>query len=126
MTQATPYPTLKQVVPFIAAASGTLLVMGGISLMIEDAAQARSTLAVACIAFFVIITMPIYDINAWSLTKRTIVHTVAMLVTVLPCVALSGWFDTSNLSGIMWMLVTYVLFGLGSWTIGYMVSRLQR
>lgn len=98
--------------------------MGGISLIIEDTAQARSTLAVGLIAFFVIIAMPIYDINAWSLTTRTIVHIVAMMVTIIPCLMFSGWFDMSKPSGVMWMLVSYVLFGLVSWVIGYTVNKL--
>ncbi len=97
--------------------------MGAISLKIEDAAQARSTLTVAFIAFFVIITMPIYDINAWSLTLRTIVHATIMLVTVLPCLALSGWFDLSSAKGLAWMLVQYVLFGVSFWTIGYLINK---
>ena len=119
MTQPSAYPSFRKILPFIVSACITLVVMSGISLAIPDETQARSTFVVGIIAFFVTIAMPIYDINAWSLAKRTMVHLLAMIVTILPCLAYSGWFDVSTTSGVMLMLISFVGFGLISWIIGF-------
>ena len=112
--------------PYAISAAITLLVMAVLSFFIPDPSQAHSTLIVGFIAFFVIIAMPIYNIDSWSLRKKTIVHIVAMLVTILPCLALSGWFDISNWRGIGIMFATDACFGIVSWTIGFLVNKLSQ
>lgn len=97
----------------------TLIAMALISLNVADKQQASGTFFVGMVAFFVIAAMSIYDINSWSLRKRTIVHFVVMLVTVLPTLYLSGWYDVSSWQGIGLMLLSYGGFGLVAWTIGF-------
>ena len=105
--------------PYVISATIALLIMTTLSFFIPDKSQAHSTFIVGLIVFFVIIAMPVYNIESWSLLKKTIVHILAMLATVLPYLVLSGWFDISNWRGIDVMLVTYVCFGVVGWTIGF-------
>ena len=99
--------------------------MSFITIAISDASQSHGAFIAGLIAFFVILAMPIYSIDAWSVRKRTIVHIVAMLITVVPCLVVSGWFDVTTGLGIATMLVTYVGFGIAAWTVGYVLHRIR-
>ena len=110
-------------IPYIISATISLVIMATLSFIIPDPSQAHSTLIVGVIAFFTIMAMPIYNIDKWSLRKKTIVHILAMLVTVLPCTAMSGWFDISRGSGILAMLAMYVAFGVAGWTVGFLANK---
>lgn len=109
--------------PYVISATISLVIMAALSFFIPDPSQAHSTLIVGLIAFFTIMAIPIYNIDKWSLRKKTIVHILVMLVTVLPCMAMSGWFDISQGSGILAMLVVYVAFGVVGWTIGFLANK---
>lgn len=91
--------------------------MVAISFAINDPEQARGTLCSGLIAGVTIAAIPIYDIDSWSLTRRSIVHFLVMAVTVLPILLLSGWFTVPVAIGV------FLLFGVVGWTIGYFVSR---
>lgn len=99
--------------------------MSFITIAISDASQAHGAFIAGLIAFFVILAMPIYSIDAWSVRKRTIVHIVAMLVTIVPCLVVSGWFDVTTGWGIATMLLTYVGFGIAAWAVGYVVHKIR-
>lgn len=93
--------------------------MGAISFFIQDPGQSQSTLIAGLIAAVTIAAIPIYDINSWSLAKRSLVHVLVMLVTVLPLLFLSGWFTAPVAIGV------FVLFGIVGWAIGYIIFRIQ-
>lgn len=115
----------KVLQPYIISAAITFVVMSLIAIAIPDDAQQRGTFITGVIVFFVILAMPIYSIDTWSLRKRTIVHAVAMLVTILPCLVVSGWFDVTTWQGIIMMTLTYIGFGAVGWTVGYVVNRIR-
>jgi len=93
--------------------------MVGISFFIEDPAQSRGTLIAGLIAAVTIAAIPIYNIDSWSLVKRSLVHFLVMLVTVFPLLLLSGWFSVPI------AICVFLLFGVVGWTIGYVVHRVQ-
>lgn len=65
----------------------------------------------------------IYDYDIWSVKKKIIVHTGAMLLVVFPALVYSGWFDTSTPLGYLWILLSFALFGFVFASIGYLVSK---
>ena len=93
--------------------------MVALSFFIEDAAQAKGTWIAGLIAAVTIAAIPIYDISSWSLTKRSAVHFLVMLVSVFPLLLISGWFSAPVALGV------FLLVGLVGWAIGYVVHRLQ-
>ena len=110
---------MKHARPFIISGVITAVAMTTISFFIEDPTQSKGTLISGLIAAITIVTIPIYDINKWSLSKRSFVHFLIMVATVLPLIVWSGWF-----SPIMSVFV-FLLFGLVGWTIGYVVNKRQ-
>lgn len=112
--------------PYIISAAITLVVMMLISFGIADPTQAHGTWIAGVIGCFVILAAMIYTIDSWSLRKRTVMHTLAMLMTVLPCLVISGWFDTASWQGIGLMLLTYAGFGVVGWTAGFMANELVK
>lgn len=111
---------MKQAQPFLISGSITALIMVTISFFIEDTLQARGTLVCGLIAAITIIAIPIYDINHWSLLKRSITHFLLMLFTVLPLLIYSGWFTP------IVAVSVFLLFGLIGWTIGFVLYKVQR
>lgn len=111
---------MKRLLPFFTAAAITGGIMVMLSFFIPDEAQARSTLCAGLIVAAVIAAIPIYDINSWSLAKRSLVHFLAMLVTVFPLLLISGWF-TLPIS-----IVVFLLFGAVGWTVGCIINRIQQ
>ncbi len=110
---------MKQARRFIIAGAITGAVMVTISFFIEDSMQARGTLFAGLIAAVTIAAIPLYDINSWSLAKRSLAHFLLMLVTVLPLLIFSGWFTVPMAIGV------FLLFGIAGWTIGYVAHRVQ-
>ena len=110
---------MKKSQPFLISGLATGLIMATLSLFIEDDYQARGTLVSGLIAAITIIAIPIYDVNRWSLAKRSIIHFLLMLVTVLPLGLWSGWFTVTTAVGV------FSLVGVVGWTIGYLVNRAQ-
>ena len=65
----------------------------------------------------------IYDINSWSLRKRSLVHFTVMVIFVLPTVLVSGWFPIRSFSDVLLVFAVFAAFGLAFWTIGYFAFR---
>lgn len=107
---------------FLLSGALTAVIMIAISLAINDPAQAHSTRVVGVIVGVVIAAIPIYDIDSWSLLKRTIAHVIVMVVTVVPCLILSGWFDLSTTVGVLALLGTFVGAGVLGWGAGVVAT----
>lgn len=90
-----------------------------ISFFISDPTQSKSTAIVGIIVGITLCTIPLYDIDTWSLPKRSLVHFAIMLVTVLPLLLWSGWFPP------LIAVAVFLAFGLVGWTIGYTMHRIQ-
>ncbi len=108
---------MKKAIPFLVAGVITGVIMTILSIFIDDAFQAKSTLVSGLIVAVVLMTVPIYDINRWSLFKRSFIHFLIMLVTVLPLFLYSGWFNPLVSVGV------FILFGMVGWTLGYIINR---
>lgn len=110
---------MKQVRPFIISSTITAFVMTTLSFFIEDSSESRSTLAVGLIVAVVILAIPIYSIERWSLLKRSLVHFAVMAVTVLPITLWSGWFSPTV------SIIVFLLFGLAGWLIGVIINKIH-
>lgn len=113
---------MKKYRPYLISALITLCIMFGISFAIPDPAEARSTWVVGAIVACVTLAIPIYDINSWSLTKRTLVHFLAMVVTIIPLLMLSGWYDWRTSAGLLLMVGSFLAFGVVGFTVGYTIN----
>ena len=87
----------------------------------NDLETARSTfiagLIVASVAGFSVI----YDVMGWSLRKQSAVHFVSMLVSVFPCLLVSGWFETGSVPDILQIFLYFLIVGLIIWGVLYAV-----
>ena len=110
---------MKQARPFFISAAITAAIMITLSLFIEDATQAKSTWVAGLIVAITIAAIPIYDINKWSLIKRSVVHFLVMAASVFPLILISGWY------GVPISIAVFLLFGVAGWTVGYIVHRMQ-
>lgn len=113
---------MKRPFRFLLSGGLTAVIMIAISFAIDDPAQAHSTRVVGVIAGVVIAAVPLYDIDSWPLWKRTAIHVIVMVVTVIPCLIFSGWFDLSTAGGVLALLGTFVGFGVLGWVIGFVVT----
>lgn len=100
-------------------------IMSGISLIMKlqnfDAAQVKSTFIAGLIVSIIAAASIIYDIEAWSLKKQSLVHIILMLLTIFPLLLISGWFPINNVADFFKFLGIYALNGLVLWSVGYLV-----
>lgn len=97
-----------------------LVIMGGITLSMvgnNPAATIQSMIASTIISVAVAAATVIYDIPGWSLKKQSIVHTLAMFVTVYPAIFLGGWAPLT-FQGALMALGIFAMCGLVLWSIG--------
>lgn len=97
-----------------------LFIMGGIAIILYfqgKYSDAKGTLVASLIAFFVGAATVIYNIDEWSLAKRSIVHFIAMLLTVYPVLLLSGWFQIRSVFDALNVLMFFVLAGIILWSV---------
>lgn len=115
---------IKGAIPFV--------IMSILSLIMNtqnvDPFQVRSTFIVGIIITFVAAASVIYEIESWSFMKQLTVHFVIMLVTVYPCLLISGWFTLDNTVDYLkvlgiFMLTGAMLGGLGFLIFGKLLSR---
>ncbi|MBC2576706.1 DUF3021 family protein [Peptostreptococcus canis] len=101
------------------------IIMTAISLIMKyqkmDAFQVRSTFIVGIIVTVVASASVIYDIENWSLFKQSIVHFLIMLITVFPCLIVSGWFELNTPIDYLKVLLIFMLVGIILWVIAYFI-----
>lgn len=90
-----------------------------IAFFIDDAVQSRGTTVSGLIVAITIAAIPIYNIDQWSLFKRSLVHFLVMALTVLPLLLYSEWFAP------LVAIAVFIAFGVVGWTIGYVIHRTQ-
>ena len=108
---------IRGIIPFI--------IMTAISLMMKyqgvDVFQVKSTFLVGIIVTSVAAASVIYEIENWSLLKQTVVHFVIMLVTVFPCLLVSGWFKLNNILDYIKVFGIFLFAGVVLWSIAYFI-----
>ena len=108
---------IRGIIPFI--------IMTAISLMMKyqgvDVFQVKSTFLVGIIVTSVAAASVIYEIENWSLLKQSVVHFVIMLVTVFPCLLVSGWFKLNNILDYIKAFGIFLFAGVVLWSIAYFI-----
>lgn len=98
-----------------------LIIMSGISLIMQwqnlEAFQVRSTFITGLIVAAVAAASVVYEVEAWPLSKQSLVHLGLMLVTVFPCLLLSGWFPVHGMADVLKVLGMFLLVGAVLWLI---------
>lgn len=64
----------------------------------------------------------VYQIERWSLARRSAVHFAIMAVTVLPALLLSGWFTLDSLGGYAVVIGLFLVTGAVLWMVMYLLS----
>lgn len=64
----------------------------------------------------------IYNIDTWSLIKKTIVHFCVMVVTIFPILLISGWFTINSVFDYLKIFLYFIFIGIILWTLGFCVS----
>ena len=108
---------IRGIIPFI--------IMTAISLMMKyqgvDVFQVKSTFLLGIIVTSVAAASVIYEIENWSLLKQSLVHFVIMLVTVFPCLLVSGWFKLNNILDYIKVFGIFLFAGVVLWSIAYFI-----
>lgn len=108
---------IRGIIPFI--------IMTAISLMMKyqgvEVFQVKSTFLVGIIVTSVAAASVIYEIENWSLLKQSVVHFVIMLVTVFPCLLVSGWFKLNNILDYIKAFGIFLFAGVVLWSIAYFI-----
>ncbi len=86
-----------------------------------DSFQVRSTFIVGIIVAVVAAATVIYEIDSWSLIKQSIIHFLVMLVTVFPCLLVSGWFTLNKFVDYLLVFGIFLVTGLVMWGISYFI-----
>lgn len=79
--------------------------------------DAKGTFYAALIAFIVGFATVIYDINQWSLTKKTVIHFLLMLLTIYPILLFSGWFPLKNSTDALVIFGYFLVTGAILWSV---------
>ena len=86
-----------------------------------DPFQVRGTFIVGIIIASVAAASVIYEIENWSLFKQSVIHFLIMLVTVLPCLYISGWYKLNNVLDYVKVFGIFLFVGIVFWTISYFI-----
>ncbi|NJJ07674.1 DUF3021 domain-containing protein [Streptococcus anginosus] len=102
-----------------------LIIMTTISIIMkhqaQDAFKVKSTFLVGIIVTSVAAASVIYEIENWSLFRQSVVHFVTMLVTIFPCLLVSGWFKLNNISDYIKVFGIFLFTGIVLWGIAYFI-----
>lgn len=102
-----------------------LIIMTIISIIMKyqgiDPFQVRGTFIVGIIIASVAAASVIYEIENWSLFKQSVIHFLIMLVTVLPCLYISGWYKLNNVLDYVKVFGIFLFVGIVLWTISYFI-----
>lgn len=83
----------------------------------------RTLLAVTIMASSMAAFNVMYEYDIWSVKKKIFLHTIAMFITVYPALLISGWFDTSQVSGYLIALLSFISFGILFASVAFLVSK---
>src|SRR5699024_11330108 len=78
----------------------------------------------ACSLFFVGAASIIYNIEHWSLIKRSGVHFIIMLITIYPILLLSGWFTITSVFDAVKIFILFAFVGIILWSLFFILARI--
>lgn len=108
---------IRGIIPF-AIMTGLTLIMRYQGM---DFFQVKSTFFSGLIATAIAAASVIYDIENWSLFKQSLVHFLMMLVTVLPCLIVSGWYVLNTFVDYLRLFGIFLLVGFILWSVFYLI-----
>jgi hypothetical protein len=83
--------------------------------------QVKGTFLTGVIITIIAASSTIYEIEAWSLLKQSLVHFLVMLSTVFPSLLISDWYELNTPFDYLKVFCIFLLFGVIIWTIGYII-----
>src|SRR5699024_566855 len=104
---------IRGIVPFVIMTAITILM----NYQGLDPADVRSTFIVGIIIASVAAASVIYEIEGWTLLKQSVVHFIIMLLTVYPCLLISGWFELSNFEDYLRVFGIFITVGIMLWSL---------
>ncbi|GMS49807.1 DUF3021 family protein [Enterococcus asini] len=108
---------IRGIIPFV--------IMSGISLIMVyqklNSFQIKSTFLVGIIITLVSAASVIYEIDNLTLTQQSIIHFFVMLITVFPCLIISGWFPFTNIFDFLKVLAIFLVVGVVLWIISFFI-----
>ena len=109
--------TFRGIIPFV--------IMSALALIMTyqkiDPSQTKGTFLTGVIISIVAAASVIYDIEKWSLLKQSAIHFIVMILTIFPCLLISGWYELSSFTDYLKVFGIFLLCGCVFWTIGYLV-----
>ncbi len=104
-----------------------LIIMTAMSLWMkfQDVApdQVKRTFLMGIIITAVAAASVIYDVDKWSIRKQTLVHFLVMLITVYPCLLISGWFELISAVDYLRVFFIFLTVGIMLWSFSYIILR---
>lgn len=64
----------------------------------------------------------IYEMDQYSLLKKSIIHFIIMLLTVYPILIISGWYSTNNFIDYLIIFIVFMGFGVVGWITGFLIN----
>ncbi|ALX50648.1 hypothetical protein AOX59_13530 [Lentibacillus amyloliquefaciens] len=101
--------------------------MSGIALLLYfqgKYSDVKGTFVASLIAFFVGAASIIYNIEHWSLIKRSGVHFIIMLITIYPILLLSGWFTIASVFDAVKIFILFAFVGIILWSLFFILARI--
>ncbi len=83
--------------------------------------EVRSTFLTGIIITSIAAASIIYEIESWTLFKQSWTHILIMLITVLPCLLVSGWFPLHTVWDYLYVISIYCIVGFILWTFFYLL-----
>lgn len=85
--------------------------------------DARGTFFTAMIVGVIGATSVIYDLDHWSLFKRSMVHFLSMLLTVYPILLISGWFRLETVRDYVNVFLLFIAIGGALWLVNLFIIK---
>lgn len=109
--------TFRGIIPFVIMSALALIM----TYQKNDPSQIKGTFLTGVIVSIVAAASVIYDIEKWSLLKQSAIHFIVMILTIFPCLLISGWYELNSFADYLKVFGIFLLCGCVFWTIGYFV-----
>lgn len=107
----------REIIPFCIISSLSLIML----FSSIEFRQVKGTFLTGVIIAIIAASSTIYEIEAWSIFKQSLVYFLVMLSTVFPCLLISDWYELNTLFDYLKVFCIFLLFGVIFWTIGYII-----
>ncbi|AIC95720.1 DUF3021 family protein [Shouchella lehensis] len=85
--------------------------------------DAKGTFIASFIVLILGIASLIYNIEEWSILRKTVLHFLVMLLTIYPILLVSGWFTLISMKDYFVVFLLFLGFGTVSWLIFFILFK---